>query len=44
MTTRSKIKKIILSFIVLTLTAAITYYSDIPEIQSVAASSDINKI
>ena len=47
MTTRSKVKKIVLSFIVLTMTAAITYYADIPNTtgtQSVAIESDTKKI
>jgi len=47
MSTKSKVKKIVLSFIVLTLTAALTYYADSPSsvgAQSVAVVTDIKKI
>jgi hypothetical protein len=44
MTTKSKVKKIVLSFIVLTMTAAVTYYADTPTSQTVAAVADSTKI
>jgi len=43
MTIKSKIKKIVLSFIVLTMTAAVTYYADSPTMQSVSIASDLEK-
>lgn len=44
MTTKSNAKNIILSFIVLILAAAVTYYADSPVTQSVAVVSDTVKI
>ncbi len=44
MSTKSKVKKIVLSFIVLTMTAAVTYYADAPTSQSVAAVTHTAKI
>ncbi|MFV1984670.1 MAG: hypothetical protein ACC657_14090 [Thiohalomonadales bacterium] len=44
MNTKSNIKKVLLSFVVLTLTAALTYYADAPSSQSVAIVTDKVKI
>ncbi len=44
MSTKSNVKKILLSFVVLTLTAALTYYADAPSSQSVAIVTDKVKI
>jgi len=44
MTMKTKIKKIVLSLVVLTLTAALTYYADIPVPQSAEAVSATAKI
>lgn len=44
MTINYQIKQIVLSFIVLTLTAAITYYADSPATQSVTVELDTKKI
>ncbi|VAW96629.1 hypothetical protein MNBD_GAMMA22-1023 [hydrothermal vent metagenome] len=44
MSTKSKFRNIVLSFVALTLAAAITYYADSPTNQSVATISDSTKL
>ncbi len=44
MSTKSKFKNIVLSFVVLVLTAAVTYYADSPTSQSVANISESTKL
>ncbi len=44
MSTKSRIKNIVLSFVVLTLTAAVTYYADSPTSQSVVSISESVKL